>query len=142
MIRTKNAFYLYDEEWMRKVLVNLLSNAIKFTPNGGKVNLYVNSYLDEKGQNRIYISISDTGVGVLNEDLDKIFDRFYQSRKNMKFHIYGQSGTGIGLYLCKRIINEHGGRIYARNNKKAGVTVRILMLLEPMRQLTVLHVQM
>ena len=107
IIRAKETFYKYDEEWMRKVLVNLLSNAIKFTPNGGRVNLYIYSYLDAKGQNNIYLSISDNGVGVLKEDLDKIFDRFYQSRKNMKFHIYGQSGTGIGLYLCKRIVNEH-----------------------------------
>ncbi len=127
MVRTKDTFYLYDEEWMRKVLVNLLSNAIKFTPNGGKVNLYVYSYLNEKGQSRMYISIIDSGVGVLQEDMDKIFDRFYQSRKNVKFQMYGQSGTGIGLYLCKRIINEHGGRIYARNNKKAGLGIRILM---------------
>lgn len=127
MVRTKDTFYLYDEEWMRKVLVNLLSNAIKFTPNGGKVNLYVYSYLNEKGQSRMYISITDSGVGVLQEDMDKIFDRFYQSRKNVKFQMYGQSGTGIGLYLCKRIINEHGGRIYARNNKKAGLGIRILM---------------
>ncbi|WP_321518193.1 two-component regulator propeller domain-containing protein [uncultured Bacteroides sp.] len=127
IIRAKDSFYKYDEEWMRKVLVNLLSNAIKFTPNGGRVNLYVCSYIDKKGQNNIYFSISDTGVGVLNEDLDKIFDRFYQSRKNVKFHIYGQSGTGIGLYLCKRIVNEHGGRIYARNNHRAGVAIRILM---------------
>jgi len=127
MVRTKDTFYLYDEEWMRKVLVNLLSNAIKFTPNGGKVNLYVYSYFNEKGQSRMYISITDSGVGVLQEDMDKIFDRFYQSRKNVKFQMYGQSGTGIGLYLCKRIINEHGGRIYARNNKKAGLGIRILM---------------
>ena len=127
MVRTKDTFYLYDEEWMRKVLVNLLSNAIKFTPNGGKVNLYVYSYLNEKGQSRMYISITDSGVGVLQEDMDKIFDRFYQSRKNVKFQMYGQSGTGIGLYLCKRIINEHGGRIYARNNKKEGLGIRILM---------------
>lgn len=130
IIRTKDSFYKYDEEWMRKVLVNLLSNAIKFTPNGGRVNLYVYSYIDKKGQNNIYLSISDTGVGVLKEDLDKIFDRFYQSRKNVKFHIYGQSGTGIGLYLCKRIVNEHGGRIYARNNHRAGVAIRILMPME------------
>jgi len=130
IIRAKETFYKYDEEWMRKVLVNLLSNAIKFTPNGGRVNLYIYSYLDAKGQNNIYLSISDNGVGVLKEDLDKIFDRFYQSRKNMKFHIYGQSGTGIGLYLCKRIVNEHGGRIYARNNHRAGVAIRILMPME------------
>lgn len=91
------------------------------------MNLYVYSYLNEKGQSRMYISITDSGVGVLQEDMDKIFDRFYQSRKNVKFQMYGQSGTGIGLYLCKRIINEHGGRIYARNNKKAGLGIRILM---------------
>jgi signal transduction histidine kinase len=124
MVRTKDTFYLYDEEWMRKVLVNLLSNAIKFTPNGGKVNLYVYSYLNEKGQSRMYISITDSGVGVLQEDMDKIFDRFYQSRKNVKFQMYGQSGTGIGLYLCKRIINEHGGRGLVCRSSRAATALR------------------
>ena len=66
-------FYKYDEEWMRKVLVNLFSNAIKFTPDGGNVTLYLYGYMDKSGQSKLYISVSDTGVGILEEDLIKIF---------------------------------------------------------------------
>jgi CheY-like chemotaxis protein len=123
----KNVSYYYDEEWMRKVLVNLLSNAIKFTPDGGAVTLYISSFTNEQGKERLYISVSDTGVGILPEDLKRIFDRFYQSRKHVKFPMYGQSGTGIGLYLCKRIVNEHGGEISAHNNKRCGSAIRIIM---------------
>ncbi len=127
LIRLSATYYQYDEEWMHKVIVNLLSNSIKFTPNGGKVTLYVCSFLDDKRNKNVYLSVSDNGVGILQEDLDRIFDRFYQSRKHVKFPMSGQSGTGIGLYLCKRIINEHGGRIYARNNQGEGSSIRILM---------------
>jgi len=120
-------YYLYDNEWMQKVLVNLLSNAIKFTPDGGEVKLYVYTYTNDKGAEQAYISVCDTGVGILKEDLEKIFDRFYQSRLHIKYPIFGQSGTGIGLYVCKRIINEHNGNIYARNNHRAGSSFRIIM---------------
>ena len=130
LMRLSATYYQYDEEWMRKVIVNLLSNSIKFTPNGGVVTLYVCSFADERKNSSMFISVSDTGVGILKDDLEKIFDRFYQSRKNVKFPMQGQSGTGIGLYLCKRIINEHGGRIYARNNSGAGSSIRILMPME------------
>ena len=112
---------------MQKVLVNLLSNAIKFTPDGGEVKLYVYTYTNDKGAEQAYISVCDTGVGILQEDLEKIFDRFYQSRLHIKYPIFGQSGTGIGLYVCKRIINEHNGNIYARNNHKTGSSFRIIM---------------
>ncbi len=123
-------FYEYDEEWMRKVIINLLSNSLKFTPNGGRVTLYVCSTLDNRQRNTIYLSVSDTGTGIPKEDIEKIFDRFYQSKNYEKRHTSGQSGTGIGLYLCKRIVNEHGGRIYAINNKNIGSSVRILMPME------------
>ncbi|KAA3936767.1 hybrid sensor histidine kinase/response regulator, partial [Bacteroides ovatus] len=92
---------LYDEEAMRKVVTNLLSNAIKFTPNGGTVSLYISSLSSgEGGKESLYICVCDTGPGIPEEDLNRIFNRFYQSQNQVKYPVYGQAGTGIGLYLC------------------------------------------
>jgi signal transduction histidine kinase/ligand-binding sensor domain-containing protein/CheY-like chemotaxis protein len=119
---------LFDQDAMRKVMTNLLSNAIKFTPDGGTVSLYIASLTDRgNGKGRLYISIKDTGTGIAEEDLTKIFNRFYQSAGHTKFPAYGQSGTGIGLYLSKRIVQMHGGTIKARNNRAQGASFRITL---------------
>ncbi|MBP1614189.1 MAG: todS 13 [Bacteroidetes bacterium] len=131
IIHLRHSHYYYDEEWIRKVLVNLLSNAVKFTPDGGSVTLYLYSYINREGVESLYIAVSDSGVGILEKDLTRIFDRFYQSRQHVKFPVYGQSGTGIGLYLCKRIVQQHGGSIYARNNHSQGASVRVILSLQP-----------
>ncbi len=124
-------YLLYDEEAMRKVVINLLSNAIKFTPNGGRVTIYISPmYRPESGKEELYICVSDTGNGIPEEDLVRIFNRFYQSHSNVKYPVYGQGGTGVGLYLCKRIVQMHGGRIAVQNNRTAGVSFRIHMPLQ------------
>lgn len=114
---------LFDQDAMQKVITNLLSNAIKFTPDGGSVSIYVASMVEKEGEKeRLYISIKDTGSGIAEEDITKIFNRFYQSRQGAGFPVYGQSGTGIGLYLSKRIVQMHGGTIKAQNNRRAGAS--------------------
>jgi signal transduction histidine kinase/ligand-binding sensor domain-containing protein/CheY-like chemotaxis protein len=123
-------FFQYDETYMEKVIVNLLSNAIKFTPNSGCVKLYVCSLRNEKNEDLIYICVNDNGIGVSTDELEKIFNRFYQSRKGTKYPVYGQSGTGIGLFLCKNIIEKHGGEIFAKNNHLSGTSFRIILPLE------------
>ena len=122
---------LYDEEAMRKVVTNLLSNAIKFTPNGGTVSLYISSLSSgEGGKESLYICVCDTGPGIPEEDLNRIFNRFYQSQNQVKYPVYGQAGTGIGLYLCKRIVQMHGGEIKVRNNRLSGCSFRLLLPLQ------------
>ena len=129
--RMESPHILYDEEAMRKVVTNLLSNAIKFTPNGGCVSLYVASLAaGEDKKEKLYVCIRDTGTGIPEEDINRIFHRFYQSRNQVKYPVYGQAGTGIGLYLCKRIVQMHDGEIKARNNRKAGCSIRILLPLQ------------
>ncbi|GHT08734.1 two-component system sensor histidine kinase/response regulator [Bacteroidia bacterium] len=114
---------LFDQDAMQKVLMNLLSNAVKFTPDGGIVSLYAASFIDRTTQKEtLFLSIKDTGTGIAEEDIAKIFDCFYQSRNHVKFPIYGQSGTGIGLYLCERIVQLQGGTIHVKNNRKNGCT--------------------
>lgn len=123
LYRMSNPEILFDQDAIQKVVTNLLSNAIKFTPNEGNVSIYVASYINkENGKENLYIAIKDTGTGIAEEELSKIFNRFYQSTNAVKYPVYGQSSTGIGLYLSKRIVKLHSGHIEARNNKKKGST--------------------
>lgn len=119
---------MIDVAYMRKALVNLVANAIKFTPDNGRIDVFVAAIPKggEKGP-QLYINVCDTGYGIVEADLDKIFDRFFQSKTGDKHPIFGQSGTGIGLFLCKRIIELHGGVIFARNNQGRGASFRILL---------------
>lgn len=132
--RLETPFLMIDTGYMRKVLVNLVSNAIKFTPDGGRIRLFVASIKGEGGEKLLYIDVCDTGHGIVTEDMEKIFDRFYQSKKSTKYPVYGQTGTGIGLFLCKRIVYLHGGEIFARNNPGRGASFRMLMPLAPGEQ--------
>lgn len=128
LYRMKSPYIVFDNEAIRKVVSNLLSNAIKFTPDKGYVTLYVGSLTDvESNEEKLYISVSDTGIGVKEEDLKRIFERFYQSKGHDKYPVYGQSGTGIGLYLSKNIVEILGGNIHVKNNRKKGTSFRILM---------------
>ncbi|WP_455673927.1 two-component regulator propeller domain-containing protein [Phocaeicola sp.] len=117
---------MYDEDAMRKVMINLLGNALKFTPQGGRITLYA-STLRHKGEEQLYISVKDTGTGIPEKDMDKVFARFYQAPNQVPSSMTGQSGTGIGLYLCQQIIQLHDGHICARNNRNAGCSFRIML---------------
>ena len=124
----KSSEIFFDEEAMHKVITNLLSNAIKFTPDGGSISIYIATLpaKDDK-EEKLYLCISDTGTGIQEPDTEQIFNRFYQSKKQAKYPVYGQTGTGIGLYLCKRIVKMHDGEICVRNNHTIGCSFRILL---------------
>lgn len=126
--RLKHTCLMMDAAYMRKAMINLVSNAIKFTPDHGRIDIFVASI--QKGK-QLYINVYDTGHGIDEKDMDKIFDRFFQSKSRVKYPVYGQSGTGIGLFLCKKIVELHEGTIYARNNHSQGASFRILMPLVP-----------
>ena len=100
---------------LKTIIRNLLSNAIKFTPNGGSVSLFIALLPPaDNHKSMLYICVSDTGSGIPDDDTIKIFNRFYQSQGQTKYPMYGQAGSGIGLYLCKRIVQMHGGEIHAQ----------------------------
>jgi len=129
--RINPAEFLFDRDNMQKVLSNLLSNAIKFTPNQGTITVVASTYVDKSDQKeRLYVAVKDTGKGVPEEDQEKIFDRFYQSKQNQAFSGYGQSGTGIGLYLCKRIVQLHNGKIEVKNQASGGASFRFIIPIE------------
>jgi signal transduction histidine kinase/ligand-binding sensor domain-containing protein/CheY-like chemotaxis protein/AraC-like DNA-binding protein len=119
--------FLFDQENTRKLLANLLANAIKFTPDGGTVTLYAKVLQNGDSPERLYIAVSDTGPGIKQADLQRVFERFFQSRADSPKNIRGQSGTGIGLYLCKSIVELLGGTIAARNNPSRGASVRVIL---------------
>lgn len=150
-LRLENPYLMFDEDIMRKVMINLISNAIKFTEKDGVVSVYATilpcnadsekkidvtckdgTYEDvthkdgtRKCNEKLYICVRDTGRGIPEEDVEKIFNQFYQSENQIMESVSGQSGTGIGLYLCKKLITLLGGSIVAKNNTSSGSSFRI-----------------
>lgn len=102
---------LADEAAIHHVLTNLIDNAIKFTPKGGVVTL-----LARNCNSHVIFEVSDTGKGISEEDLPKLFQRFFQSAAGRKNY----TGTGLGLYLCQKIMRVHGGEIRCENQPGAG----------------------
>ncbi|MDR2117936.1 MAG: response regulator [Tannerellaceae bacterium] len=105
-----------DRNNFDKVLINLLDNAFKFTPEGGEITLSLECKVrdNRKGHPRSYaeISIKDSGIGLDEKNSDRIFERFYQDSP------LSSSGSGIGLNLCKTLIELHHGAITAGNRKE------------------------
>jgi signal transduction histidine kinase/CheY-like chemotaxis protein len=94
-----------DADRIREAIDNLVSNAIKYSPIGGKIDILING-----DSNRVRISVSDEGAGLSPEDLDRLFGRF--QRLSAK-PTGGESSTGLGLSIVKRIIDMHGGEVTA-----------------------------
>ena len=127
--RIDNPYMMFDEDIMRKVITNLISNAIKFTEKGGVVSVYAATVNDNGGE-KLYICVRDTGKGIPEGDIEKIFNRFYQADNQGLESVSGQSGTGIGLYLCKKLITLLEGSLVAMNNPVQGSSFRILLPVE------------
>ena len=109
----ENVVVEVDRIRIGQVLRNLLNNSIKFTPNG-TISIDTHVYHEK---NEIQVKISDTGLGIPKEILPNIFGKFVT--KGIK---NGQSGTGLGLFLCKGIIEAHNGTITAKNNFDGGAS--------------------
>ena len=120
----KNPYIMFDREAMTKIITNLVSNALKFSPQNTHIDFYAAVLKNSK---QVYIGISDCGPGVVEEDIEKIFNSFYQSNNQENVNPNIQQGTGIGLYVCKRLVNLLGGDIYVKNNKTQGATFRMLI---------------
>lgn len=111
---------LMDEEQIQHLLLNIILNAIQAMPDGGKIS--INTSLEERDENKyIKVSISDTGVGIPKEIMNKIFDPFFTTRPH---------GTGLGLYICKRIIKSHNGDIWVESEENKGSTFSFIIPLK------------
>ena len=108
-----------NEDDLDRLLSNLLENAVKYTPRNGKVSLQLS--MNGKG---IHIIVSDTGIGISPESMERIFDEFYRA-KNAKE--VGQEGTGLGLSLVKRIVDRYHGEIHVESKLQEGSTFTVTL---------------
>lgn len=117
--RTHNMDAQFDRERIIQVVVNLMSNAIKFTPEGSIITLSAEeAELMGDGDMipAVKICVSDQGVGIPEDELEAVFDKFIQSSKTKT----GAGGTGLGLSISADIIKAHSGKIWAENNAEGG----------------------
>ena len=103
-----------DKDMISQVIVNLLSNAVKYTPSGGSVK--IETEVDET-ENLIRVSVTDTGVGIPEDEIEHVFDKFYRIGANKK----QAKGTGLGLNLVKQIVEKvHKGRVFVSSKPGVG----------------------
>jgi two-component system sensor histidine kinase KdpD len=98
-------------------LVNLLDNAVKYSPADSIIEVNVSQTVDS-----VTIDICDRGIGIPTEDLEKVFDKFYRVQRPESIN-----GTGLGLTICKGIIEAHGGKIRAINRTGGGTIVSVTL---------------
>jgi signal transduction histidine kinase len=108
-----------DAERLRQVLDNLVSNALKFTPDGGSVTLSAHN-----GDGPLWVEVTDTGIGVPQEELGQLFSRFYRASTATRRAL---PGTGVGLVIARAIVEAHGGTISLESTEGAGTRVSVTL---------------
>jgi PAS domain S-box-containing protein len=103
-----------DQERLRQVLSNLVSNAIKYSPEGGKIRL--GGYAD---RDKVTVYVADEGIGIPLDEQPRLFQRFYRLDSGLRRRA---QGMGLGLYLCRAIVEAHGGRIWVESTPGQGST--------------------
>jgi two-component system phosphate regulon sensor histidine kinase PhoR len=101
-----------DRQRMQEVITNILHNAIKFTPSGGRIEIKTQS-----AENAVTLRVTDTGIGISQDDLPHIFERFFKADKSRT-----REGSGLGLAIAKHIIQAHGGKIWVESREGQGST--------------------
>jgi len=112
-----------DPKKIEKILWNLISNAVKYTRKGGSVTVSVSDFETNDGKH-IKMEVSDTGIGISKDSLNKIFDRFYQVGKS-ETSLFG--GVGIGLYIVKELTTLHHGKVKVESEKNKGSKFSIVI---------------
>jgi heavy metal sensor kinase len=123
-----------DCNWLRQVVRNLLDNALKYSVPGGKVDIK----LSQEGDNAV-ILVKDTGIGIPEEDLPHIFERFYRVDKGRSRKM---GGTGLGLSICEEVVRMHGGTIKVSSSKDiTGTEFIIKVPLKPLEDAEILEIE-
>lgn len=106
-----------DTQRLSQVMINLLSNAIQHTPEEHEIM----TRIEKQGQNAI-VSVTNTGSWILQEDLNRIFDRFYRVERSRN---RDQGGSGLGLSIARSLVEAHGGKIWAESMEGKSTTFKI-----------------
>ncbi|MGN7476216.1 ATP-binding protein [Solibacillus silvestris] len=113
--QSTNSLILADEERLVQLLINLIGNAVKFSPNGGEIMMKV-----ENNQESVKVSIKDKGIGIPENAIPTLFQKFKRVDNSSRRKI---GGTGLGLSLCREIISKHNGEIWIESQEGVGTTV-------------------
>ena len=125
MINVEHEHILTDTTKVKEIFVNILSNAIKYTPSGGSVMINVDELAcDEPGYMIVSTRVSDTGIGMSQEYLTKIFDAFTRERNTTKSKI---AGTGLGMSIVKKYVDLLGGTIHVESELGKGTTFTVTL---------------
>ncbi len=116
-----------DEKALARVISNLLGNAIKFSPEGAKILSRA-----EVSDGKLLVQVVDQGIGIPAEEIHRIFQKFYQVSGSITREA---GGTGLGLYMCKQIVEAHSGQIWVESEPKKGSTFSFTI---PLTQTTML----
>ena len=111
-----------DRERILQVMMNVVSNAIKYTPNGGYIEISAG-----RSGDRVWMEVSDNGIGIPKEDQARIFERFYRVDKARSRE---SGGTGLGLSIAKEIMDRHQGVLTTVDKAEPGLTIRLELLIE------------
>jgi PAS domain S-box-containing protein len=112
----------WDARRIEEVVQNLMSNAVKYSPQGGTVDVFL-----ETGEQTVTVLVRDRGIGIALEDVPHVFERFYRGQDIRRLE-----GTGLGLYICQAIVAAHGGRIWATSpGRGQGSTFGFTLPLRP-----------
>lgn len=118
---TSDITAVFDFKWTLEAISNIVDNAIKYTPAGGTVTLSAKEY-----EMFVCVNITDTGIGISEEETAKIFTRFYRSPE-----VSDESGVGIGLYLAREILTKEGGYIKVSSEKGKGSVFSVFLPKKP-----------
>ena len=115
---------LADRDRLHQLLDHLVSNAVKFTPPGGEVDVE----LARDGEDAVLLSVRDTGIGIAEHEQERLFERFYRTSEATARAV---AGAGLGLTVCKAIVDAHGGSIEVESRAGAGTTVSVRLPAHP-----------
>jgi phosphoglycerate-specific signal transduction histidine kinase len=108
-----------DREKVEQILTNLVGNAIKFTPEGGAISVSAKPFEDGENMDMVAVSVKDSGIGIPEDQLDRIFEKFHQVEDSLRRSI---TGTGLGLTITKGLVESHHGRIWVESEIGKGST--------------------
>ena len=108
-----------DPQRLEQVLINMISNAIKYTPDGGRIRVTAGAY-----ENVVWASVRDTGIGIPDEDVSRVFERFYRVDKARSRE---SGGTGLGLSIAQEIVLRHSGTLELQSHRNKGTTITMTL---------------